>query len=104
MSEVRMARGDGRNEHASILAVRGRLCRLIASRVDAGTTPMRKSEILSIRRERVHFGDAPVMTLVRTKTGPLRHVLIPQSIVKTLKALRSFGTREEAKNAQRDRS
>lgn len=34
----------------------------------AGTTTMRKSEILSLRWERVHLEDAPYATLVRTKT------------------------------------
>ena len=52
----------------------------------AGTTTMRKGEILSLRWDRVHTEDAPYATLVRTKTGHQRHVPIPQSIVKTLTA------------------
>ena len=60
----------------------------------AGTTTMRKSEILSLRWERVHLENAPYATLVRTKTGHQRHVPIPQSIVKTLKALPSHGKHE----------
>ena len=53
----------------------------------AGTTTMRKGEVLSLRWDRVHFEDAPYATLVRTKSGNQRHVPIPQSIVKTLKAM-----------------
>jgi integrase len=60
----------------------------------AGTTTMRKGEILSLRWERIDLGDAPFATLVRTKTGHQRHVPIPQSIVKTIEALPSFGTHE----------
>jgi integrase len=60
----------------------------------AGTTTMRKGEILSLRWERVHLEDALYATLVRTKTGHQRHVPIPQSIFKTLKALPSCGTHE----------
>ena len=53
----------------------------------AGTTTMRKAESLSLRWDRVHVEGAPYSTLVRTKTGHQRHVPIPQSIVKTLKAI-----------------
>ena len=60
----------------------------------AGTTTMRKGEILSLRWEHLHLGDAPYATLVRTKTGHQRHVPIPQSIVKMLNALPSHGTGE----------
>ena len=60
----------------------------------ARTTTMRKGEVLSLRWDRVHFEDAPYATLVRTKSGNQRHVPIPQSIVKTLKALPSHGTHE----------
>ena len=55
---------------------------------------MRKSEILSLRWERVHLENAPYATLVRTKSGHQRHVPIPRSIVKTLKALPSHGRNE----------
>jgi integrase len=55
---------------------------------------MRKGEILSLRWEHVHLEDAPYATLVRTKTGHQRRVPIPQSIVKTLKALPSHGKHE----------
>jgi integrase len=60
----------------------------------AGTTTMRKGEVLSLRWDRVHFEDAPYATLVRTKTGHQRHVPIPQSIIKTLKALPSHCSHE----------
>src|SRR5467141_3487 len=60
----------------------------------AGTTTMRKGESLSLRWDRVHLEDAPYATLVRTKSGHQRHVPIPQSIVKTLKALPSHGKHE----------
>jgi hypothetical protein len=60
----------------------------------AGTTTMRKGEVLSLRWDRVHFEDAPYATLVRTKNRHQRHVPIPQSIVKTLKALPSHRSHE----------
>ena len=60
----------------------------------AGTTTMRKGEILSLRWEHLHLGDAPYATLVRTKTGHQRHVPIPQSMVKTVDALPSHRTGE----------
>src|SRR5438445_738441 len=50
----------------------------------AGTTTMRKGEVLSVRADRIQLEDAPYATLVRTKTGYQRHVPIPQAIVKTL--------------------
>src|SRR5206468_4558082 len=39
-------------------------------------------------------GGCPVRNVVRTKSGYQRHVPIPQSIVKTLRALPSHGTNE----------
>jgi integrase len=60
----------------------------------AGTTTMRKGEVLSLRWDRLYLTDAPYATLARTKTGHQRHVPIPQAIVKTLKALPSYGTHD----------
>jgi hypothetical protein len=54
--------------------------------------------------ERVHVENAPCATLVRTKTGHQRHVPIPQSIVRTLEALRSHGTGEDLFPFAADRS
>ena len=75
------AKAEGDREMRAFLAV-------------AGTTTMRKGEVLSLRWDRIHLEDAPYATLVRTKTGYQRHVPIPQAIVKTLKALPSHGTNE----------
>jgi hypothetical protein len=47
-----------------------------------------------VRWDRVHLDGAPYATLVRTKMGHQRHVPIAQSIVKTLKALPSHGSRK----------
>jgi integrase len=62
---------------------------------DAGGTKRgteRFDRIVPLSRSRLE--DAPYATLVRTKTGYQRHVPIPQSIVKTLKALPSHDRHE----------
>jgi integrase len=60
----------------------------------AGTTTMRKGEVLSLRWDHVHLKNGPYATLARTKTGYQRHVPIPQPVVDTLTALPSYGTSE----------
>jgi integrase len=55
----------------------------------AGTTTMRKGEILSLRWENLQLGDAPSAKLIRTKTGHQRHVPLPAAVVDALKALPS---------------
>jgi integrase len=65
-----------------------------ASLALAGTTTMRKGEILSLRWDRLHLGESPYATLVRTKTGHQRHVPIPEGLIETLKALPSYGTHD----------
>ena len=65
-----------------------------AAKVLCPPATMRKGEVLSLRWDRVHLEDSPYATLVRTKSGYQRHVPIPQSIVRTLKALPSHNTHE----------
>jgi integrase len=60
----------------------------------AGTTTMRKGEILSLRSENVFLGDAPSVKLVRTKTGHQRHVPLPSAVVEAIQRLPSRGTSE----------
>ena len=55
----------------------------------AGTTTMRKGEILSLRWENVHFGEAPYVKLVRTKSGHQRHVPLPAAVVQSIEVLPS---------------
>jgi integrase len=60
----------------------------------AGTTTMRKGEILSLRWENLQLGDRPSAKLIRTKTGHQRHVPLPTAVVEALKALPSRATSE----------
>lgn len=58
----------------------------------AGTTTMRKGEILSLRWENLQLGDAPSVKLIRTKTGHQRHVPLPAAVADALKVLPSRAT------------
>ena len=60
----------------------------------AGTTTMRKGEVLSLRWENVHLGDAPYVRLIRTKTGHQRHVPLPAAVVEAIEGLPSRRTSE----------
>ena len=60
----------------------------------AGTTTMRKGEILSLRWENLHLGESPSVKLVRTKTGHQRHVPLPSAVVEAIELLPSRGTSE----------
>ena len=58
----------------------------------AGTTTMRKGEILSLRWEHLQLGDAPSAKLIRTKTGHQGHVPLPAAVADALKVLPSRAT------------
>src|SRR4029450_6890076 len=60
----------------------------------AGTTTMRKGEILSLRWQNIHLGEPPSVKLVRTKTGHQRQVPLPAAVVDALQLLPSRGTSE----------
>jgi integrase len=60
----------------------------------AGTTTMRKGEILSLRWENIHLSEPASVKLVRTKTGHQRHVPLPTAVVEAIERLPSRATSE----------